>query len=253
MLAILDKSFVSLDIRLVIHKSDSWTSCLTFLGIDANTIVAELRFPVDKLLRLSTLLNQWADRKTCSRWELESLLNLLNRPCKVICTGHSFHRRILHLKWDATRTMPHPPQPGVLFRPGMVEYLDPVLEWCIISFARIASHGNGIRRLQFMGVRSLALFRLVSVADKLAPLPIMVKELFPNLLAMVVWDPSWCNHRINSHIRSCTSKHLHCMYMLRNLAFLEARHSFIMHAVFIDIHINHLANALFQKFPPTSS
>ena len=67
---------------------------------------------------------------------------------------------------------------------------------------------------------------------------------------------SWYNHRIISYynnqavvafIRSCTSKHPHCMHMLRTSAFLEARHSFIMHAAYIDTRANHLAVVLSRK------
>ena len=96
-LTILDESCTFLGILLASHKRDGPMTCLTFLGIEVDTVAAELRLPGDKLQRLCTLLQQWADRKTCSRRELESLVNLLNHACKVIRVGRSFLRRMLDL------------------------------------------------------------------------------------------------------------------------------------------------------------
>ena len=65
-----------LGIPLAPHKSVGPTTCLTFLGIEIDSIAKELRLPHDKLTRLSQLLRQWQLKKVCSREQLESLLGI---------------------------------------------------------------------------------------------------------------------------------------------------------------------------------
>ena len=59
------------------HKRDGPTTCITFLGIQVDTVAGELRLPEEKLLRLKTLLQEWEEKKVCRRKQLESLIGLL--------------------------------------------------------------------------------------------------------------------------------------------------------------------------------
>ena len=92
-----------LGVPIANHKTEGPASCLVFLGTEVDTVANELRLPEDKLRRLQTLLEQWGDRRTCTRRELESLVGLLNHACKVVpaCkvvrAGRSFLRRMLDL------------------------------------------------------------------------------------------------------------------------------------------------------------
>lgn len=54
------------------HKREGPSTCLTFLGIKVDTEQLQLRLPQDKLERLTSLLADWGDRKTCTCKELES-------------------------------------------------------------------------------------------------------------------------------------------------------------------------------------
>ena len=94
-LATLDGMCTQLGIPIAEHKRDGPTTCLTFLGIEVDTITSQLCLPADKLCRLQTLLTDWGDRKVCQ--ELESLVGLLNHVCKVIRCGCFFLRRMLDL------------------------------------------------------------------------------------------------------------------------------------------------------------
>ena len=89
--------------------------------------------------------------------------------------------------------------------------------------------------------------------DTSRPLLILVKELLPIVLACELWGPLWTNQQILcccdnqavvASLRSRTSKHGHCMHMLRALAFVEAHHRFILRTVYIDMVSNHLADDL---------
>ena len=80
-----------------IAETEGPSSYLVFLGIEIDTVAGELRFPTDKLQRLQTLLQQWGDKKVCTRKELESLVGLLNHACKGVRAGRSFLRRMIDL------------------------------------------------------------------------------------------------------------------------------------------------------------
>ena len=96
-LALLDAVCRELGVPIAEHKRDGPTTCLTFLGIEIDTVAGELRLRPEKLQRLQALLESWGDRRVCSRKELESLVGLLNHACKVVRPGHSFLCRMLDL------------------------------------------------------------------------------------------------------------------------------------------------------------
>ena len=79
------------------NKEQGPTTCLTFLGIEIDSVTAQLRLPSDKLQRLLSTLALWGDKKVCLRRELESLIGSLNRACKVVRPGRTFLRRIIDL------------------------------------------------------------------------------------------------------------------------------------------------------------
>ena len=91
-------------------------------------------------------------------------------------------------------------------------------------------------------------------------LPIAVKELLPIVLACELWGPLWVNQRVRCHcdnqvvvacLRSRTSKNHHCMHMLRALAFVEARHRFMLQPAYINTKLNHLADDLSRNNLPS--
>ena len=75
------------------HKMEGPATCLTFLGIETDTVAFELRLPEEKFARLRAQFEAWGDRKSCQRKELESFVGLLN---------HSFLRRMI----ERQRTVP---------------------------------------------------------------------------------------------------------------------------------------------------
>ena len=84
-------------------------------------------------------------------------------------------------------------------------------------------------------------------------LQIALKELLPVVLACKLWGPLWENQRVRCHcdnqvvvasLRSQTCKNSHCMHMLRALAFIKARHRFVLQPMYINTKLNHLADDL---------
>ena len=96
-LAQLDSACARLGVPIAEHKRAGPTTCLTFLGIEVDTVDGQLRLPADKLDRLKSLLQEWGDKKACGRRDLESLIGVLNHACKVVRCGRTFLRRMLDL------------------------------------------------------------------------------------------------------------------------------------------------------------
>ena len=96
-LTILNHECQALGVPIADHKREGPTTCLTYLGIEVDTVAGLLRLLNDKLQWLRALLSDWGARRSCTRKELESLVGLLNHACKVVHSGRAFLRRMLDL------------------------------------------------------------------------------------------------------------------------------------------------------------
>ena len=260
-LATLDQTCSQLGVPIADHKRDGPTTCLTYLGIEVDTVASQLRLPQEKLHRLQALLAEWGDRKVCGRRELESLIGTLNHACKVVRSGRSFLRRMLDLLHAVPShpTRPHPIRLNRDFRSDLMWWHTFVASWNGVSFLLPppylpclhmtsdasgswgcgAWHGHSWFQLQWDG--------------RSGHLPIMLKELLPIVLACSAWGPKWGSRQVICHcdnqavvacLRSRTSRVSHVMHMLRTLAFIEARYTFSLAPRYIDTKSNHLADDL---------
>ena len=260
-LATLNRTYATLGVPIVEHKREGPTTCLTYLGIEVDTVASQLRLPHEKLQRLRSCLAGWGDRKCCNRRELESLLGILHHACKVVRPGRSFLGRML----DLLRGLPmdpvrlHPIRLNRAFRSDLMWWRTFVEDWNGISFLPPPAH---LPHLQMASDASgswgcgawhgHSWFQL-RWDRRSADLPIMVKELIPIVLAGAVWGPAWYGRRVvclcdNQAVVAClhsrSSRESHIMHMLRALAFVEAKHSFVVAAQYIDTKANHLADDL---------
>ena len=260
-LTTLVSSCARLGVPIAEHKREGPTACLTFLGIKVDAIAAELRLPADKLRRLQTLFREWGNQKACSRRELESLLSLLNHACKVVRSGRSFLRRMIN-RLEGVPMHPLWPRPLRLnreFRSNLAWWRMFAATWNGVSFLTLPSQQPELEMATDAsgswgcGAWHGSHWFQVQWDNTSRPLPILVKELLPIVLACELWGPLWTNQQILcrcdnqavvASLRSRTSKHGHCMHMLRALAFVEVHHRFILRTVYIDTMSNHLADDL---------
>ena len=260
-LDILNESCAYLGLPIAEHKRDGPTTCLTFLGIEVDTMASQLRLPTDKLQRLKTLLADWGDRKACARKELESLIGLLNHACKVVRAGRSFLRRMIDLLHSVPGCpfKPHPIHLNRGFRSDLAWWCLFVEKWNGISFLPLPAH---LPVLHFAsdasgswgcGAWFVNEWFQVEWDREASTLQIMTKELIPVVLACAVWGAQWRDHRIVCHCdnqavvaalgsRSCRDSH--CMHLLRALVFVEVQHAFRLQPVYIQSAANDLADDL---------
>ena len=86
----------------VYHWQRKWwkdhaCTCLTFLGIEIDTVAEEVRLPVRKVAELHELLGGWLNRKRCTKRELLSITGKLQHAATVVRSGRTFVRRLFDL------------------------------------------------------------------------------------------------------------------------------------------------------------
>ena len=254
-----------LGVPLAKEKSEGPSTSITFLGIQLDTESGTLALPPAKLQRICDLLNEWGDKKVCSRRELESLIGVLNHACKVVRPGRSFLRRLIDLLAESRVTFARRPHHSIrlnrAFRSDIAWWRSFIVEWNGVGFfPRVNMDGE--HRVTFVtdasgawgcGARWGTHWFQLAWDAKSNPSPIAVKELIPIVLAAAVWGKEWrggsvtcrCdNQTVVSVLASRSSRNAEIMHLLRCLFFIEARMQFTLHCVHLPGVENTVADAL---------
>jgi hypothetical protein len=89
-----------LGVTLATKKTAGPTTCLTFLGIQIDTVAQQLSLLQDKLEHLQSDVESLLTRKSYQRRELDSLVGSLQFAARVILPRRSFMRRMIELLKD---------------------------------------------------------------------------------------------------------------------------------------------------------
>ena len=89
--------FSDIGVPLAPNKIVGPSTCITYLGIEIDSINNVCRLPNDKLSKLKNLLKVWKNKKKCTKKELLSLIGSLSFACKVVKPGRIFLRRLIDL------------------------------------------------------------------------------------------------------------------------------------------------------------
>lgn len=68
-------------------KREGPTQCLTFLGVELDTVAMEARLPAPKLAELKRLCSEWGDKAAATLTEVQSLHGSLRFACAVVRPG----------------------------------------------------------------------------------------------------------------------------------------------------------------------
>ena len=95
--------FEELGIPLELSKLEGPSQCLTFLGIEVDTVALQLRLPEEKLIILKELLWDCVERccilkKSIRKKDLQSLVGILQFATKVVRPGRPFLRRLYSIQ-----------------------------------------------------------------------------------------------------------------------------------------------------------
>ena len=88
-------------------KVEGPTTCLTFLGIQINTISMEASITSERKQSLLNELQLLHTRHKCTKHELLSLIGKLSFACKVLPAGRIFLRRLIDLSTKVQKMHHH--------------------------------------------------------------------------------------------------------------------------------------------------
>ena len=217
-------------------------TCLTFLGIEIDTVAEEVRLPVRKVAELHELLGGWLNRKRCTKRELLSITDKLQHAATVVHSGRTFVRRLFDLSARVKK-----PDHHIKLNPGARSDL----AW----WAEFLKVRNGISMMRSLGnlVADKVLtsdasgwgcgafwedkwFQLAWYNTRVMEKEIIaIKELILIVLAGAMWGKQWegsvvkcrCdNEAVVAVLRTRTSRDGSIMHLLRCLFFLEAHFAF---------------------------
>ena len=256
-LHILETECAYLGVPLAPEKREGPSPVITFLGITIDILQCQLRLPDDKLQRLQRLVTEWLSRRTCTRRELESLIGVLQHPCKVVRPGQSFLRRAISLLSIAKK--PHHIWLNHEFRSDLMWWKVFSANWngaalliapsakCPVSLTSDASGSWGC------GAWCGSTWFQLQWDQSLISKQIAVKGLLPILIAAAIWGHSWSGRQVMARcdnsavvavINSRWSRERDLMQLLRCLFFIEAYFQFHLLAVHLPGVDNECADDL---------
>lgn len=205
-----------LGVLIASEKTEGPASSLTVLGIEIDTLVMELRLPAEKMERLRTLLSVWQGRRSGQRRDLESLVGMLQHASKVVRPGRIFLRRM----YDVLAQTHHFKQHFTIrlnkeCRADLEWWRTFIVSWngtSILRPLRVATPDVHVWSDASGGWGCGAVLQGEWYQIPWGPLPISSvsiapKELFPIVVAGVVWGQHWrgctvCFHSDNEAVVS---------------------------------------------------
>ena len=232
------------------------TQCLTFLGVQIDSVDRYLSLPQNKLADLQAFVQEFLYRRRACKRQLQVLAGKINWACQVVCRGRTFLRRIL----DAMNSL-QSPSARFRFTPefyadllwwsqflqvfnGKRMFLDTVPELTVQTDACFEAAGaifNGDWRYFNFGAESKVL----------TDLHINYKEVLAVVMAAENWRDKWTNRHIIIHsdnqaavsiINKGSTENPIIMYYLRRLFWLSAIFNFRITAKYIEGENNVIAD-----------
>ena len=186
---------------LISHeKTEGPAVLMTILGIQIDTMAMTLSLPEEKLARIQGLLEEWHGRSSGARRDLESLVGTLQHAASVVRPGRLFLRRVYDLLAGTSHFKPHYfIRLNAECRADIEWWYTFVQAWNGVSIIR---HPDQLKpdvllRTDASGNWGCgAYWRTLWLQVPWSGLPIenqaiAAKELFPIVLASLVWGHAW--------------------------------------------------------------
>ncbi len=98
----------ALGVPFASDKTEGPATCLTFLGIELDTVAMTASLSAERLHELQSLLRDWEGVEVATVQELDSLHGKLNWATNVVRPGRSYLRRLIDFTSEAQRKGPGP-------------------------------------------------------------------------------------------------------------------------------------------------
>ena len=235
------------------------TTCITFLGLELDSILMEVRLPIEKLVKIRELLDYFICKRKATLKELQSLTGLLKFACSVVVPGRTFLRRLI----DLTRGLKKPHHYAKLTREAKADlqvwkcFCDNFngksvilpSTWETSNSLRLFTDASDIGFGGYLGPKWFA----QKWSGRWKGLHISVRELFPIIVALELWSQILHNKRIRFYsdniavvyvINKKTSKDKHIMSLLRRLVTQALKYNIVFEADHIPGSQNVIADKL---------
>lgn len=259
----------SLGMPMAPKKTEGPVTCLTYLGIELDTIAMEARLAPKRIGELKSLLHTWGEKTDATILELQSLIGILSFAAQVVRPGRTFLRRIIDFTVEAgaaRRTDPArsrwTPSPRIALTQSIrddvrwwTDFIDEFngttllyeVEWttneqlelhtdaCMVGYgAKFGDHW-----LQGRWTESQKADAIVTTRESMPYF-----ELYALTIAAVTWGHMWRGRRIRFHcdcmpmvqalhVERRTSSRPNVMHLIRILTATAARHQF-------DFRVDHI-------------
>ena len=233
-----------LGMPVAMEKSEGPATCLTFLGIELDSSLQQLRLTLTKLQDITSLTKSWLGKRSSTKRELLSLIGKLAFAAKVVPAGHLFLRHLIYLSTTARRLhyrirLNTDARADVAwwdqFLPswnGIAMFIAP--DWRDADYINLYTDASG--SLGFGAYFNGAWIRGHWQPHQQPPAcSIQWQELFAILAAALAWGQLLSEQRIRFHCdnlpivlawASQSSEHPGIMDLLRTLFLTAAQHSF---------------------------
>lgn len=243
-------------------KLEGPSTCLSFLGVEVDTVACQLRLPADKLARLKAVLEATLGKKAVTKRELQSLVGLLQHAAKVVRPGRSFLRRLhaLLAQVGASRAPSHLIRLNLAARADVLWWHVFVEEWNGVSIlwnqereAPEVTVGSDASGNWGCGAFWLPHWFQIPWPAQCQQFSIQVKELIPAVVAAAIYGKEWAgkvvefridNQAVVDILVSGYSREPHLMHLVRLLVFFASSHQFRFTASHIPGVENTMADAI---------
>ncbi|XP_033724564.1 uncharacterized protein LOC117314606 [Pecten maximus] len=274
-MALLYLIFNRLNIPMAKHKTCGPETVIEYLGIILDSINMEARLPVDKLVRITEFLTDFLSKSSCTKREMLQLLGHLNFASRVVIPSRAFVSHLIRCS-TTVKHLHHYIRINNDCREDIRMWRQFLLHWNGVSMfyntrvitsddLRLFTDASGTRGFGgifqqewFAEPWPTSLRESVSQVDELS---IAFKELYPIVVAALLWGHKWVGQRIvfmcdNSAtvaiLQKGRSKSAHIMPLMRRLTLCAATHNFCILSKHVPGRHNVIADSLsrlqLQKF-----
>ena len=264
-MALLSLIFNKLNIPLSPKKTIGPVCELEYLGIILDTINMQARLPLDKVKRITDYISTIIHKKSCTRKALEQLLGHLNFATRVILPGRAFVTYLYKLM-ASVRDSFHYVHLDKECKSDLKMWLEFLSTWNGINFfyepqlmsaADMHLYTDASSTKGFGGFYQGKWFydtwpkELPDISDKTLSMAFL--ELYPIVVAAVLWGKDWSGKRILFHCDNLAavqilakgrSKEPIIMKLMRRLVMCAATYNFAIYSEHLPGKLNFLADSL---------
>ena len=249
-------------VPIAAEKTEGPVTKITFLGLEIDSVVGQVRVPQDKLLSLQALISTVLGKEKVTLRTLQSVIGSLNFVCRAVAPGRAFLRRLIDLT-IGVKERHHMIRISLGAREDLKAWLHFLLEFNgRVLFGE--RHTWSTPDLQFYSDSSGSIGFGVYFNGKWTQgrwpegvctpkYSIAFLELFPIVVGLQLWGGDLGNKRVLfwsdnqtvvSVVNAQTSKCPMIMFLVRQLVLICLRHNIRFRARYVPGERNNIADAL---------